>query len=250
MNVLSIGNSFSSNAHLLLPQIVKADGADDEFMLCNLKIDGCSLERHWNNMKSEEEAYQYEVFLPGETQMSVADELAFFEPIEDEDWDVITLQQVSQLSGDADTFTPYLEELIAFVRLSNPKAKIFFHQTWAYAGYTKHPGFDAYSRNTDNMAVAINEACRKAAIFADFDEFIPSGQAFAYARQTSAKDDLNCPDGFHASREGCYLAGACFYEKIFGRDIRENKYVLPDHPVEYTKLLAECAHLACEEFRK
>ncbi|MBR2731426.1 MAG: DUF4886 domain-containing protein [Clostridia bacterium] len=62
MNILSIGNSFSANAHALLPQLLKADG--EELLLCNLFIGGCSLELHWNNWRKEEPAYDYESICP------------------------------------------------------------------------------------------------------------------------------------------------------------------------------------------
>ena len=249
MNVLSIGNSFSQNAHLLLPRMIKADG-DSDFMLCNLFIPGCSLEEHWKNMKSEEEKYQYQVYLPGETKMTTADEIALYEPLEDEEWDYVTIQQASGLSGISESWSPYAEELTAFIRMCAPKAKVLIHETWAYDESTKHPDFAKYSSSTGTMFDCISEAVAVAEINTDIDGVIPSGLAFQIARQTSFKKSLTAEDGFHASVFGSYLAGACFYEKITGRSILDNRYVIEDCPKEYTELLALCAHTAVEKYGK
>ena len=49
MNILSIGNGISSDAHRFLPQMALAGG--EELLLCNLHIEICSLEQHWNNWR-------------------------------------------------------------------------------------------------------------------------------------------------------------------------------------------------------
>ena len=249
MNVLSIGNSFSQNAHTHLPAMMKADGCDD-FMLCNLYIPACSLETHWQNMKNEREVYDYQIYLPGETVMNTANEVALFEPLEDEEWDVVTLQQASSLSGVEESWSPYIEELTAYVRMTAPKAKVFIHQTWAYDKSTLNEGFSKYSNSTDIMFDCINRAVEIAVINADVDGVIPSGLAFQFARQTKLKDMLTAPDGYHANILGCYLAGACFYETITGKSILDNSYRIEGVPDEYAKLLAVCAHTAVEKYNR
>ncbi len=59
MNILSIGNSFSQDAHRYLHRIAKADG----YILntFNLYIGGCPLSLHYRNMLSEERAYMLEM---------------------------------------------------------------------------------------------------------------------------------------------------------------------------------------------
>ena len=58
MKLLSIGNSFSQDAQEWLHKIAVANGVELE--TTNLMIGGCSLETHWNNMKSGEAAYYLE----------------------------------------------------------------------------------------------------------------------------------------------------------------------------------------------
>lgn len=248
MNILSIGNSFSHNAHRFLPKIVAADKSDEEFMLCNLSIGGCPLEKHWNNWKNEEEAYGYEIYLPGETQMRITDEVALHEAVEDEDWDVITLQQASGFSGIQESYFPYIDELIAYIRMVKPDAKIGFHQTWAYSQSTGHSAFADYSSNQKVMFEAIESVTRHLQINSDIDFIIPSGLAFQYARDTSLGDSLNSEDGYHANDLGCYLAGACFYEAACGKKIQDNRYILEGYPPEYTQLLKICVECAMQQY--
>lgn len=248
MNILSVGNSFSENAHTLLPRLMAADGSGDDFMLCNLYIGGCSLERHWNNLKKEEEAYDYQVYLPGEVTRTDAPEVALHEPVEDEDWDFITVQQVSGLAGVEESYSPYLEEIVGYLRLTKPNAKILFHQTWEYSPRTGHPDFARYGSDSEEMFRCINHATSMVQINADIDGIIPSGMAFHLANQTALADQLYQEDGFHANPLGCYLGAGCFYEKITGKSIMDNPFVIPDYPPAYTDLLKVCIHTACEQY--
>ena len=56
MNILSIGNSFSEDATRYLHQIALFDNV--EINTVNLYIGGCSLERHYRNILSEERVYE------------------------------------------------------------------------------------------------------------------------------------------------------------------------------------------------
>ncbi len=244
MNVLSIGNSFSTNAHKFLPLMAEAGGK--ELMLCNLYIGGCSLEQHWKNWREEKTDYEYEIYLPFETEMTRADDIALHEAVEDEEWDVITLQQCSPLSGIPESYSPYLSELAEYCRMVQPQAKIMLHQTWAYEAGSPHPDFSKYGRSQQTMYEALTEAYVNAATEADIDLIIPSGRAWQTARNTLIGDKLT-EDGYHGNDLGCYLAGACFYEMIFGESIFENKFSLSDYPNHITEILKLCAHTAVEE---
>ena len=47
-------------------------------------------------------------------------------------WGVVTLQRSSGMSGEYDSYQPYLNELAAAVRTACPGARLFIYQTWAY----------------------------------------------------------------------------------------------------------------------
>ena len=55
MQILAIGNSFSSDATRYLHGIARAGGVP--LQVTNLYIGGCSLERHFRNMHSDARAY-------------------------------------------------------------------------------------------------------------------------------------------------------------------------------------------------
>ena len=91
MKILSIGNSFSQDAQRYLHNLAKADG--ESIKCVNLYIGSCSLRTHYINMLENNKAYSFE--FNGETtglKVSITDALA------SDDWDYITLQQVSLLS--------------------------------------------------------------------------------------------------------------------------------------------------------
>ena len=57
MNVLSIGNSFSQDAHTYLHQIARKNG--DELNAFNLYIGGCPLSLHYRNMLKDDDSYEF-----------------------------------------------------------------------------------------------------------------------------------------------------------------------------------------------
>ena len=109
MKILSIGNSFSQDAQRYLHALAKKDGT---YIKCvNLYIGGCSLRTHYLNMLENNRAYSFE--FNGEStglKVSIAEALA------SDDWDYITLQQVSLLSFKIESFSPYIEELAKLCR--------------------------------------------------------------------------------------------------------------------------------------
>ena len=222
-----------------------AKAAGKELLLCNLFIGGCSLEQHWKNWREENTAYDYEVYLPFETQMTSAPEVALHEAVEDEEWNVITLQQCSHFSGIPESYSPYLSELAEYCRMVQPKSKIMLHQTWAYANNSEHPGFASYGKNQQEMYKALTEAYANAAMESDIDIIIPSGRAWQTARNTIG--DILTADGFHGNDLGCYLASACFYEMIFGESIYENSFYPDGIEKNIVDILKLCAHTAVEK---
>ncbi|MBE6787067.1 MAG: DUF4886 domain-containing protein [Ruminococcaceae bacterium] len=125
MKILSIGNSFSQDAHNMLHTLALANGVDIETV--NLYIGGCKLQTHWENIENNKPDYDLERNGGAcERKISVEEALCL------EKWDVITLQQASAQSQNFSTYTPYLENIAKYVRERCPKAKIWFHQTWAY----------------------------------------------------------------------------------------------------------------------
>ncbi len=242
MKVLSIGNSFSTDAHTFLPHLAKAAGKD--LTLGNLYYPGCSLERHYNNYLNETEEYAYECFLPDSTDLIRPENVAMQDAIEDEEWDVITLQQCSPLSGVRESYTPYLAELAAYCRLMYPKARIMLHQTWAYERGCQIPEFQKYYNGDQlKMYEELTKCYREAAEEAEIEIIIPTGKAWQYTRQTAIGDKLT-RDSFHGNEIGQFLGSCCFYEAIFGEDTTNIPFDLPEYDKSVSDLLKLCAHIA------
>ena len=125
LKILTIGNSFSNSLNIQFPRIVASDPSCE--MLLDARsatLGGCSMERHWNNhVKSEKDPS----FKPYVSKTStLRDQLIR------EKWDIVTIQQASHFSWQAQTFEPYATNLIALVKELAPTAEIVIQQTWSY----------------------------------------------------------------------------------------------------------------------
>lgn len=225
MKVLSIGNSFSMDAHRWLHQI--ANGYGDEIYAVNLYIGGCSLERHYNNLLSGEAAYEAWVNGVFSSKSSIQ------EALQAEKWDIITLQQVSQFSGMPESYEPYLTALYNEVKKQHPDSTVLFHQTWAYEQGADHPGFANYNNDQKEMYRKIHDTVD--GIAANYGcDVIPAGDVIQYMREHIPEFDyaaggmsLNC-DGYHLTRiYGRYAAALTWYAVLTGK-IPEDTGFIPE----------------------
>lgn len=223
MKVLSIGNSFSQDAHKWLHQIAALNHFEME--TANLYIGGCSLERHWNNWKADNADYDLEC--NGE---SSGRKISISEALKMQDWDVITLQQVSHDSGLFQTYIPFITDLADRIRESQPQAHIYFHQTWAYEIDSTHEGFAAYRCDQQEMYRQIKDASERAAKLIA-SEIIPTGTVIQKLRDSVEEFDYKnggislCRDGFHLSFDyGRFAAAATWYHTLTGQTIAIRKF--------------------------
>lgn len=239
MNILSIGNSFSQDAQRYLHSIAKADGFSlDTF---NLYIGGCALSLHYRNMMSGERAYTLE--MNGE---STGFKVSLKEALLNRDWDVVTVQQVSNKSPYYDTYQPYLNEIVDFVKKCVPKAKIAIHQTWAYEQGSQRLNVDmGYNDHTD-MFRDIKKAYEKAYKAIDADVVIPSGEVLQ--KLIAAGIEKVHRDTFHLSYGlGRYAVGLLWYSVLTGQDIKSNMFC--DFDEEVSKTQIEIVKKSIEEVR-
>ena len=228
MNILSIGNSFSQDAQRYLHQIARADGV--KLTCVNLYIGGCPLSRHYRNMLSEKSEYCLEVngSLPGFC-VSLKDALL------NRDWDVITIQQVSHNSLSYDTYQPYLDTLIAYVRQLAPKAKIAVHQTWAYEQDSKRLNEELGYSDYKQMLSDVTNAYQTAAQRIGADYLIPAGELFD-AMLESGIEKIH-RDTFHASLGlGRYALGLIWYRILTGNDVTNNTFADFDEEVSLEQI--------------
>lgn len=225
MNILAIGNSFSQDATRYLQDIAKSTGK--ELFVRNCYIGGCSLERHVNNIKSGEAAYEYQENSQALKMISIGDALC------ERKWDYVTVQQVSGFSGIYESYEPYLTELVEFIKSKAPEAEIVFHRTWAYEIDSQHGDFPRYDCDQRKMYEEIVKASSQAASKHGL-RVIGTGDAVQKVRGIPEFDYANgglslCRDAFHLSLDyGRYLAGLVWYKFFTGGDVKAVRYA-PDN---------------------
>jgi hypothetical protein len=236
MKILCIGNSFSQDATKYLQKI-----SDGRLFVRNLYIGGCSLERHYNNILGDVYDYEYQENAEAIRKESINHALTL------ENWDYITVQQVSQDSGIPSTYEPYISYIINFIKEKCPNAKIVLHRTWAYDDLSDHGGFANYGNDRKNMFECIVKTTEQIAEKYGLP-IIKVGNAVEKARELdefkpiTGKLNIN-RDGFHLSLDyGRYLAGLVFYKFFTGDDLSNVTYVPNDTEKEITDKLKNIAN--------
>ena len=104
IRILAIGNSFSVDAMQYLYGILEDIGYE-EITLGNLYIGGCTLENHSKNFTNNSASYTYYTNTTGSWN-----EVSSYKPhdaLKSEEWDLITMQQGSPVSGVPSSYDPY-----------------------------------------------------------------------------------------------------------------------------------------------
>jgi len=220
MKVLSIGNSFSQDAHHWLHELAYAN--DYPMETVNLFRGGCSLERHWNNILQNKADYDFELNGgPGIRKATI------LEALEGDTYDVITLQQVSHKSGFPQTYLPYITLLAETVRQMQPHAKLYFHQVWAYEyDHFAEESFKRYVNPQDEMHRRIVDCSQMVSTLIHVP-VIPSGELLQKVRTSVPEFDYRngglslCRDGAHLSLDyGRYLAAAVWLHTLTGQPVK------------------------------
>jgi len=231
LKILAIGNSFSVDATTFLWSILDDLGVE-ELIVGNAQIGGCSLDKHWTMAQSGEAAYSYTKYTSsGKKTVSCA----LVDAVKDEEWDIVTLQQVSQSSGMPDTYT-HLTDMIDFVinNCPNVYVDINFHMTWAYQqGYERKAFTDNYNADQMTMYNAIVNTV-KSVVLEDktISRVLPSGTTIQNLRTSYLGDTLN-RDGTHLSNDvGRYAVGLTWACAITGASPYDAKWI----PSEYAQV--------------
>ena len=220
LKILAIGNSFSVDAmkNHLYDLLKSADY--DQVILGNLYIGGCSLDTHWTNINGNLSAYQYQknddngewVYTENATALSA---------LQDETWDIITIQQASPDSGRGNTYGN-LQNIVNWVNANktNSNAKVLWHMTWAYQQNSDHEGFANYGNDQMTMYNAIVEAVQNNVLtVGGINGVIPSGTAIQNLRTSGLGDTLTA-DGYHLKDTyGDYTAALTWFRAITGESL-------------------------------
>ncbi len=249
IKILGIGNSFTQDAMSLLYQPLKEMGID-KVVIAYLYKASCSLKTHWTCVTDQSAAYRY---YKNTSDTWATSTRAFDYGLKNDKWDFITLQQASGSSGDADTYEPYLSDLIEHINntKTNPKAKLGWHTTWAYSQDSTHSSFPTYNKDQLTMYNAILSAVKeKVYPHNEFSFYIPSGTAIQNARTSLFGDGLN-RDGHHLQIPlGRYIASLTWLASITGMSIDNIDHVPNGLPAEYLSVIKECVNNAIKNPEK
>lgn len=243
VKILTIGNSFADSLRRYFVQTVHST-PDCQLTIGYLNIGGCSFERHWGNIAKELADPSKPAHFP----------TTYLEKIKSEDWDFITIQQVSHLSWNYETFQPYADQMIAFLKESCPNAEIVIQQTWAY-----HPAEKrllswkmSQCEMFEKLTAAYDALAEKHGL-----RVIPTGDAVQLARETEPggyrPDDptsILTGDGFHLNARGQYLQACVWFGTLFDEPVSKITF----QPKELTEtdaaFLRETAQKAIDARKK
>lgn len=245
LKLLSIGNSFSQDSTTYLYDLATHEGMD--LKVVNLYIGGCSLERHWENVMGDKTEYDYQL-----NGVSTGKMVSLKETLQEEKWDIITLQQCSGFSGLIETYYPYIVELSKYVKEYAPGAKQMIHQTWAYEIDSNHEHFANYQNSQDKMFQAL-VGCYQTVAKELSLSVIPFGEMVQALRTLPVFDYKNggkslCRDGFHMDYVyGRYALAATWYEYVIKEDILSTTYTPPvidgvTITIEELQMIKRCIH--------
>jgi hypothetical protein len=222
LRILAIGNSFSEDATTYLGEIATNLGVK-EVIIGNLYIGGASLETHWNSIKNRTSSYTYYKYSNNQWENKGAKSLVV--GLLDEPWDIISMQQVSGLSGIEESLQPYLDDILDYVNETKLTESTFvWHQTWAYAQNSNHSDFPRYEKDQTLMYQSIMDVSQNYILKHDaFTRIIPAGTAIQNLRNTEIGDNLT-RDGYHLNVYGRYVAGLMWFKSLTGLSIDELTY--------------------------
>ncbi|MCL2461233.1 MAG: DUF4886 domain-containing protein [Defluviitaleaceae bacterium] len=246
LKVLSIGNSFSQDAHAYLHTMSECDGPgiNTKINTVNLYIGGCSLKTHWENAQSGEKCYQRE-----ENGVGGGETVSLSEGLSSEAWDIVTFQQASHDSGLPETYFPYLRLLLDYAGARAPQAAKMLHETWAYETDSAHEMFYRYGRDQQAMYLALKAAYGEASARLGLP-LIPCGDVIQALRGEKPFDYENggvslCRDGFHLSCVyGRYAAAATWYETLAG-GLSANGFLPPEADPALVELIKRAVVRTC-----
>ena len=213
LKILSIGNSFSENAQRYLKGVADSQGI--EIRNVNLYIGGCSFERHVECMDNNLSDYLLEEYGTSDGKYVTLSEGLMLD-----DWDVITLQEVSTRSYKIEEFEPYMSRLCAYVREKCPRAKIMLHMTWGYGDEEKLAprGFGSMREMYEDIKSAYKAAMKIIGV----DTVIPAGEAMQRVADAGYRVHS---DGTHANGGvGEYAIALLWLKKLFGVSVKGNTF--------------------------
>ena len=216
LHLLGIGNSFTENMLKFLPFLLP-DRGSGELDVAYLFRPGATLDQYCETMKKGGRECSLFVFDIESGAWQETQHVRIDSILKMRQWDVITLQQASGISGLYDTVKPNLQMMLDSIEYYQPQARIAWHATWSYSRNSSHPNFSNYDFSQLKMDYAIEQTTL--AVRNDFadriDMIIHSQQLIKRLRETALNDSLDLTsDGYHLSAFAAEAVSDLVYEML------------------------------------
>ena len=240
MKLLAIGNSFAINSLTYLSPIFENAGVP--LTVGKVSIGGCPLDLHWYN--AENDIARYGDDYEGPYTMR--------QMLESEQWDVVTMQQVSHLSWRIGSFYPYFENLAEYVKKYAPQARFAVQQTWAYRTDNERL-IEHFRISQRQMHMLLSENYREMA-----DKLhapvMPVGEAFAIMQELtndpvgSLTRNNDLPS--HANALGQFIGGLTWDSVLTGGDVDDITFVPEQVDPTYVPIAKQAIKAAIARWSK
>tara|TARA_R110002049_G_scaffold38978_4_gene120407 strand:- start:10692 stop:11663 length:972 start_codon:yes stop_codon:yes gene_type:complete len=237
IKILTIGNSFADNACKYLEQITESvEGYSIDITKAN--IGGASLGKHTNLIDKCKEDQNLKPY---------SGKYCLKELLSKNIYDYVTIQQVSTLSFKYESFQPYADSLVTFVKRYSPKSEIIVHQTWAYSPDSDRLKKWNMSREDMHTKLTINYQD----LAGRYETFIlASGKTFDKSFKRYPNINLWKDDSHHANDNGCYLAGCVWFGELFGVSPKKIKFYPESMDRKTSRRLKRIAFRAIKSLKK
>ena len=243
VKILSVGNSFAVDTMEHTADILQSLGITD-FVLGNLYIGGCSINRHYRNITEDLAEYVYYTNTGNgwqqTEQVSVADAIRL------QDWDIISIQHGT---GDNSRYTApesyeNLPKLIEHIRtLAERQVTIAFNMAWVAEPESTHHEITSYGGDQRKMYENLTKLTERM-VAPMVDVVSPVGTAVQNAR--GALHQKLTRDDFHLSYTlGRYIAALTFLKALCDIDVAAVTWC-PDGVTESEREIAKKAALAAQ----
>ena len=206
LKVLAIGNSFTDDPLAYFDALVRASGIDRSSLCVYAAVKGGTSLEYWAGVCNNGDNV---TITPRSGLMTMPITEAPLNELLAQDWDVVTVQQLSNLAQDAGTFSPELPYLVSQIRENCPNKDVViaFQQVWSYWEGTLETSIANWQRISDVAQSTTDYG---------IDMIIPTGTAIQNARATALntshgllRDDKHL--GFGVGR---YVAACTWFEAL------------------------------------
>ena len=240
LKILTIGNSQSSDATMILYDVFKAQNPELQVVLGHTYLADGTIELQAGKMTLEEKVFEYRKNTSGTWEKTL--DVAMKTVLKDDQWDIITIQEDSFLAGQNSSFDNiYIQAIMGYIDgiVEHPH-KFVWNMTWAcsndetfYAGsYVPQPpeGFKDNFKRAYNFSSGaqlqqmLTQVNNHILTNEQFAYVIPSGTAVQYAQimldvpQTELYRDYT-----HLLDFGRTLVAYLWYAQITGETLTEVK---------------------------